>query len=54
MPNTQRTKMTTPNGYLEEIRKPKEQVLQWVATTQQGDAQRVLERDKQKIGRAHV
>ena len=49
MPNTQRTKMTTPNGYLEEIRKPKEQVLQWVATTQQGDAQRVLERDKQRL-----
>lgn len=35
--------------YLEEIRKPKEQVLQWVAGTQQGDVQRVLERDKQRL-----
>lgn len=35
--------------YLEEIRKPKERVLQLVATTQQGDVQRVLERDEQRL-----
>lgn len=35
--------------YLEEIRKPKEQVLQWVACTQQGDVQRVLERNEQRL-----
>jgi hypothetical protein len=35
--------------YLEKIRKPKEQVLQWVADTQQGDIQRILERNKQRL-----
>ncbi|MGC2163270.1 MAG: hypothetical protein WA634_15285 [Silvibacterium sp.] len=35
--------------YLEEIRKPKEEVLQWVAGTQQGDVQRVLEKDEQRL-----
>jgi len=34
---------------LEEIHKPKEQVLQWVAGTQQGDVQRVLERNGQRL-----
>jgi hypothetical protein len=35
--------------YLEEIHKPKEQVLQWVAATQQGDVQRILERNEQRL-----
>jgi hypothetical protein len=35
--------------YLEEIRKPKEEVLQWVAATQQGDVQRVLEKNEQRL-----
>lgn len=36
-------------SYLEEVHKPKEQVLQWVAGTQQGDVQRVLEKNEQKL-----
>ncbi|WP_446743003.1 hypothetical protein [Silvibacterium acidisoli] len=35
--------------YLEEVHKPKEQVLQWVAGTEQGDVQRVLEKNEQKL-----
>ena len=35
--------------YLEEIHKPKEQVLQWVAATPQGEVQRVLEKNEQKL-----
>ncbi len=35
--------------YLEEIRKPKEHLLQWVAGTQQGDVERVLERNEQRL-----
>lgn len=35
--------------YLEEIRKPREQVLQWVATTPQGDVARVLERNSERL-----
>jgi hypothetical protein len=35
--------------YLEEIRKPKEHVLQWVAATQQGDVERILERNEQRL-----
>jgi hypothetical protein len=35
--------------YLEEIRKPKEHILQWVAGTPQGDVARVLEKDEQKL-----
>lgn len=35
--------------YLEEIHKPKEQVVQWVAATPQGNIQRVLEKNAQKL-----
>ncbi len=35
--------------YFEDFRKPKEHVLQWVASTQQGDIYRVLERDGQRL-----
>ncbi|HEY4049191.1 MAG TPA: hypothetical protein VGM27_20205, partial [Acidobacteriaceae bacterium] len=35
--------------YLEEIHKPKEHVLQWVAATQQGDVHRVLEKNEQRL-----
>jgi hypothetical protein len=35
--------------YLEEIRKPKEHLLQWVGGTQQGSVARVLEKDEQKL-----
>jgi hypothetical protein len=35
--------------YLEEIHKPKEHTLQWVAATQQGNVPRVLEKDNQKL-----
>ncbi len=35
--------------YLEAVHKPKEQVLQWVAVTQQGNVQRILERDEQRL-----
>jgi hypothetical protein len=35
--------------YLEESRKPKEHVLQWVAGTRQGDVHRVLERDNETL-----
>ena len=35
--------------YLEDIHKPKEHTLQWVAATQQGSVQRVLEKDSQKL-----
>lgn len=38
--------------YLEEIHKPKEQVLQWVATTPQGDVCRVLENKGQRLSAA--
>lgn len=34
--------------YLQEMRKPKEHILQWVAGTPQGDVRRVLEKDDQK------
>ncbi|GGH04361.1 hypothetical protein [Silvibacterium dinghuense] len=36
-------------GYLEEVHKPKEQVLQWVAATPKGDVERVLEKNQQKL-----
>jgi hypothetical protein len=35
--------------YLEESDKPKEHVLQWVAATQQGNVERVLERDERQL-----
>jgi hypothetical protein len=35
--------------YLEEILKPKEHTLQWVASTQQGNVARLLEKDAQKV-----
>jgi hypothetical protein len=35
--------------YLEETRKPKEHLVQWVAATDQGDVPRVIEKDGQKI-----
>jgi hypothetical protein len=35
--------------YFEEIRKPKEHTLQWVAGTSQGNVCRVLEKDEQKL-----
>jgi hypothetical protein len=35
--------------YLEEIHKPKEHTLQWVAATQQGNVPRVLEKNEQKL-----
>jgi hypothetical protein len=35
--------------YLEEILKPKEHTLQWVASTQQGNVARLLEKDQQKV-----
>ena len=35
--------------YLEESDKPKEHVLQWVAATQQGNVERVLERDARQL-----
>jgi hypothetical protein len=35
--------------YLEEIQKPKEHILQWVAGTQQGNIRRVLVKDNQKL-----
>ena len=35
--------------YVEEINKPKEHLLQWVAGTQQGDVRRVLEKDEQRL-----
>ncbi len=35
--------------YLQELRKPKEHILQWVAGTQQCDVRRVLEKDGQKL-----
>ena len=38
--------------YLEESDKPKEHVLQWVAATQQGDVERVLEKDERQLPEA--
>lgn len=38
--------------YLEEIQKPKEHVLQWVASTQEGDVRRVLRRDNEPLNEA--
>ena len=38
--------------YLEESDQPKEHVLQWVAATQQGNVNRVLEKDDQKVPEA--
>ena len=38
--------------YLEEVDKPKEHVLQWVAATQQGSVERVLERDDHQLPEA--
>lgn len=35
--------------YFQEMRTPKEHVLQWVAGSQQGDVRRVLEKDNQKL-----
>lgn len=35
--------------YLEDLRKPKEHVLQWVSTTQYGDMRRVLRRDERTV-----
>src|SRR6202789_2784155 len=35
--------------FLEESDKPKEHVLQWVAATQQGNVERVLERDARQL-----
>ncbi|WP_158751987.1 hypothetical protein [Acidobacterium sp. S8] len=39
--------------YLDDIRKPNEHILQWVAGTQQGDVRRVLERNEQKVDESH-
>lgn len=50
--NTERTANQNDHSnwiYLEEIHKPKEHSLQWVAATQQGDVPRVLEKDDQKL-----
>ncbi len=38
--------------YLEESDKPKEHILQWVASTQQGSVERVLEKDAQSLPEA--
>jgi hypothetical protein len=38
--------------YLEESDKPKEHVLQWVAATQRGNAERVLEKDEHQLPEA--
>jgi hypothetical protein len=38
--------------YLEESNKPKEHVLQWVAGTQRGSVDRVLEKDEQQLSEA--
>ena len=38
--------------YLEESDKPKEHLLQWVAATQQGDVDRVLEKDERQLPEA--
>ncbi len=38
--------------YLEESDKPKEHILQWVAGTQQGNVERVLEKDDQQLTEA--
>src|ERR1700689_5954193 len=38
--------------YLEESDKPKEHVLQWVASTQRGNVERVLEKDAQSLPEA--
>ena len=35
--------------YLEESNKPKEHVLQWVAGTQRGNVERILEKDGQEL-----
>lgn len=35
--------------YLEEIRKPQQQLLQWVATTPEGEVERVLEKNSQRL-----
>ena len=35
--------------YLQEMRKPKEHILQWVAGTPQGDVRRVILKDDQKL-----
>lgn len=37
--------------YLEEIRKPNQQILQWVATTRQADVSRVLKRNNQALSK---
>ena len=36
-------------SYLEDVRKPKEHIIQWVAATQQGDVRRVWMRNEQKV-----
>jgi hypothetical protein len=38
--------------FLEESDKPKEHILQWVAATQQGDVERVLEKDERQLPEA--
>ena len=38
--------------FLEESDKPKEHIVQWVATTQQGSVERVLEKDEQRATEA--
>ena len=35
--------------YLEESDKPKEHIVQWVAATQRGNVERILEKDAQEI-----
>ncbi len=38
--------------YLDDIHKPKEHIVQWVAGTERGDVQRILEKNEQKIAEA--
>ena len=50
--NTERTADQNDHSnwiYLEESDKPKEHVLQWVAGTQQGNVERILEKDAQEL-----
>jgi hypothetical protein len=50
--NTERTANKNDNHhwvYLEELRSPKEHVLQWVAGTEQGNVRRILEKDGEEL-----
>jgi hypothetical protein len=38
--------------YLEEVKKPKEDIVRWVAATQQGEVRRVFEKDHQRVAEA--